>query len=102
MLAFCTASVLANSNSDILLDTQVHCYVESPEEQQEGAGEADDDLYLSEAWPDLGGRLQSAHYRRARYQSYQGNNIINQQRGVSCRSFHVFITRILQSWKVLY
>ena len=51
---------------------------------------------------DLGGRHQSAHYRRARYQSYQGNNIINQQRGVSCRSFHVFITRILQSWKVLY
>ena len=50
MLAFCTASVLANSNSDILLDTQVHCYVESPEEQQEGAGEADDDLYLSGAF----------------------------------------------------
>ena len=49
MLAFCTASVLANSNSDILLDTQVRCYVESPEEQQEGAGEADDDLYLSGA-----------------------------------------------------
>ena len=71
------------------------------EDGENDGEEADDDLYLSGAWPDLGGRHQSAHYRRARYQSYQGNNIINQQRGVDCRSFHVFITRILQSWKVL-